>query len=313
MPIGPSWLTDESEDYTVPIKVREEEKRDLAKNIRTRRVLKDLEDDPIWQEIRKGIGPTAGVTRYLTKEGIPDVVRRRLGTERFLTDAINLGIKHLDEAAYRFALKYPRIAAHIVPKRMGIFKSSFAKGEAMLFPSKKLHPITRDVEFSKDVDSFQDALETVLHEGQHVAHDLALGSRGRKIYNAVSKIYPYTIRPTENVINETVARKLGKMGSAKRVEPLISRLRDDVYRNIDNPRFDPLTEAMSEAGYIDPRLLRDFRQLNSLGGTRMQQLNYRRLLSKNFSLDKIRKAYDAGQINLLMRMNLEKLLKSRTK
>jgi hypothetical protein len=191
------------------------------------------------------VDPMAGITMY------PSRTIREAATRQFVTDA---AATHptLQEAAERFATRYPRIAAHTrveaIPTPAGASMTKAAQVDWNHLPEPvlpgasvggriPLQILPRGAQELETVPTFAD--EILSHEGTHVAQ--RLGNRETpRLYDTASRLVGYPNNPFE-------ASARGELRGSTAIDGLVRLLSQPPETAASGQAVEPLLERLTKA------------------------------------------------------------------
>jgi hypothetical protein len=153
------------------------------------------------------------ISIYKDAMGVPSKMLRQGATQEFINSARALDEPTIENAAYEFASKYPRVAAHMrMQPNMDMTNEYNAITHVPAFePEAPIKVAYSNTGLAKDASSQAEALNTIFHEGTHVAQ--ALGNRYTDLLYRLGLKLPggYMKHPMEESARAAAERTTGEI------------------------------------------------------------------------------------------------------
>jgi hypothetical protein len=197
-----------------------------------------------------GMEATPLITIYKDAMGVPSKMLRQAATQEFVNSARALDEPFIENAAYEFANRYPRVAAHMrMQPNMDMTNEYNAITHVPAFePEAPIKVAYSNVGLAKDASSQEGALNTIFHEGTHVAQ--ALGNRYTDLLYRLGLKLPggYYEHPMEQSARAAAERVTGDIPGI--AHPAIRGLRQAAEAALSNPELASTGETRRAAKNI---------------------------------------------------------------
>jgi hypothetical protein len=192
------------------------------------------------------------ITIYKDAMGVPSKMLRQAATQEFVNSARALDEPYIENAALEFAHRYPRVAAHMrMQPNMDMTNEYSAithvPGYEVTAPLKVAYS---NRGLARDANSQADALNTMFHEGTHVAQ--ALGNKWTDILYKMGLKLPggYEQHPLERTARMSASLASGLLDERASPEPALRGLRKAAEAALQNPELERTGDAVRAAKTI---------------------------------------------------------------